>query len=1418
MCIWFYSLFLIMLTHLTVVLCFKGIFMKWSLFCCDFLIITSLLILITCGPEPIRMSNDPVAPCAFVTNQQLTSITANDTSQYSVCDTAHTEDALTFLGIVRPTEDSRVTRVQWDFGDENIEFIESSKHAYHKGGTYQAKFFIFDGSGNSLYDSVLVYVNTTPDSVHLAAPSFDTSFTSSPVTLTWKGYDKDLFDSSLSYLVIVNDGTKCDTILKWKKDTSVIFNQSVKQESKVTWSVTAMDQFGDSISSRTSVFYIKPVIKDTSDLLLAKLKMSSGTLCPVFADTVFSYTDTVPAGTSSVIVTASARVSTSAISINDIQLRNFDSAKVILLQSGKPNTVTVKVTSKNNETKPYTITVIPASLKDTIYLCSLAASAGKLIQSTAPLKDSLRDTVPYTNSSITVHAVANDSDATICIGSSDTIKSGGISKSIPLNAGSTTIIPVKVVHHKGIIFKMYTLSVYRQAIPDTQLASLQISAGSIQSAPFPVPDSIRNTVSFFDSVIIITPASLDSTSTIKVDTFKVKSLYPSPKIHVDTGSTEIKIQVITSNGSHSKTYHLFIFRKSDSSVPLTVPPSNIVAIGISVSKIRITWDDNINATYYTVQKSKLADSNFTNVGKPNSNIFIDTTLDSGSIWFYRVSASNAKGTTDFSSVVSATTFRKPVITVQPVSKKVTEGNSVVLSIGAAGIPAPSYHWQKNKVAINVTTSTCTTAVLSLSDNGTAYRCIVSNAAGEVTSNEALLTVDSLFTKPAILSQPSDTSIYVGDTLVLAISDSGSYLKQQWRRDGIALLQAVSCTLSIKNAKATDAGTYTVKVWNKMDSVTTLPFHIRVFPKGTAGLSSLALSATKITVSWNIIEGALWYRVLRSSDKNSFAPICSTTQISITDSLLTEGTRYSYKLNACNSSGEKAIVDSTAVTTWYGPQISTQPQAQRILSGQTISLSVTASGLPACSYQWKKDGAIISGAILSEYKLTNCMPGDSGDYTVQVTNAVRAVNSNTVHVSVIPIFTLSTPTVPSSGGTVVRSENASVYEKGDTLKLTAHASSGYRFNGWSGDTTAADTVIKLTMLRNRSINANFMRQYSLTLSGTPNGIVTPSGTMIVDSGAATAVSATVNAGGRFYGWKTLSGNATITNISAASTSLMLRQSNASVQAVFSSPDTGWSAGCGKTLSTMHLDTGTYQITSDGLSRRYLVYIPQKYDPQKSYKLVFCWHPVGGNIKSMVETEFYRLKHEDSSQTTIFVAPEGINATWAQNEKDHTFFMDMLKIIKNEVCIDTARIFSVGFSMGAMFTYSLAQNHQKQLRAVACMSASNSNIYLPVNTGEPLAYMGVHGLSDGTLPVNQGRQCRNQFILNNGGDISEIVLETTVGSLTHAVHNYSSVNQKFPVKWCTFDGGHFWTPADGQNNNSDLNITWVPAEVWNFFSQF
>ena len=89
----------------------------------------------------------------------------------------------------------------------------------------------------------------------------------------------------------------------------------------------------------------------------------------------------------------------------------------------------------------------------------------------------------------------------------------------------------------------------------------------------------------------------------------------------------------------------------------------------------------------------------------------------------------------------------PAITAQPKSVSVKEGADVTFSVAAEG-EGLSYQWyceskgSAAKVGTNGPTYTIK-AVNIPDDNGTAYYCVVSNKAGEVTSDKATLTVSKL---------------------------------------------------------------------------------------------------------------------------------------------------------------------------------------------------------------------------------------------------------------------------------------------------------------------------------------------------------------------------------------------------------------------------------------------------------------------------------------------------------------------------------------------------------------------------------------------------------------------------------------------------------------------------------------------------
>jgi len=93
-----------------------------------------------------------------------------------------------------------------------------------------------------------------------------------------------------------------------------------------------------------------------------------------------------------------------------------------------------------------------------------------------------------------------------------------------------------------------------------------------------------------------------------------------------------------------------------------------------------------------------------------------------------------------------------------------------------------------------------------------------------------------------------------------------------------------------------------------------------------------------------------------------------------------------------------------------PVITVQPSAQNIRVGQTLSLSVTASG-PNLKYQWYKDETAIANATGATCTKTDAAITDSGSYRVALTTYRNTLLSLPVTVSV----STAPPVITTGGG-------------------------------------------------------------------------------------------------------------------------------------------------------------------------------------------------------------------------------------------------------------------------------------------------------------------------------------------------------------------------------------------------------------------
>ncbi|HLP07738.1 MAG TPA: M12 family metallo-peptidase [Opitutaceae bacterium] len=92
-----------------------------------------------------------------------------------------------------------------------------------------------------------------------------------------------------------------------------------------------------------------------------------------------------------------------------------------------------------------------------------------------------------------------------------------------------------------------------------------------------------------------------------------------------------------------------------------------------------------------------------------------------------------------------------------------------------------------------------------------------------------------------------------------------------------------------------------------------------------------------------------------------------------------------------------VANLVAPRAYTAPGITTQPASITINAGQTLSLSVEATG-DRLTYQWYKGAAALSGATSASYSKT-ATTADAGSYHVTVSNSLGTVTSNSVTVTV-----------------------------------------------------------------------------------------------------------------------------------------------------------------------------------------------------------------------------------------------------------------------------------------------------------------------------------------------------------------------------------------------------------------------------------
>ncbi len=387
----------------------------------------------------------------------------------------------------------------------------------------------------------------------------------------------------------------------------------------------------------------------------------------------------------------------------------------------------------------------------------------------------------------------------------------------------------------------------------------------------------------------------------------------------------------------------------------------------------------------------------------------------------------------------------PSIGEPPSPASANPGGSIVFEVVASGSPAPSYRWRRNgsDLADDARIGGSATAMLTLSDLTLAdagdYTVVVSNAAGSVESAAAVLTITELTVAPSIQQHPVSTTVKLGQEAVFRVNASGAPAPAfQWLFDGepidngTGINGATTATLRVTPASLAAAGQYRVRVSNSAGSIESDPALLTVqagpaIPEGSGPVGQTAVAGGSVTFTVSASgTPAPTYRWRKDGQD-----IEGETEATLTIDPVSAASAGDYTVVVTNSVGSVESDPATLVV-HEPPQITTEPVSVVVGSGGDATFTVVATGNPAPTYQWRKNGEDIPDAIAATLTLEDVEASAAGDYTVVVTNSAGSDTSEPARLEVAV--------------RVARVAGTQVFAPGSRIVLDSGfaAGAGYRF--------------------------------------------------------------------------------------------------------------------------------------------------------------------------------------------------------------------------------------------------------------------------------------------------------------------------------------------------------------------------------------
>lgn len=171
----------------------------------------------------------------------------------------------------------------------------------------------------------------------------------------------------------------------------------------------------------------------------------------------------------------------------------------------------------------------------------------------------------------------------------------------------------------------------------------------------------------------------------------------------------------------------------------------------------------------------------------------------------------------------------------------------------------------------------------------------------------------------------------------------------------------------------------------------------------------------------------------------------------------------------------------------------------------------------------------------------------------------------------------------------------------------------------------------------------------------------------------------------------------------------------------------------------------KIVSSGETRRYLLYVPNSYDPNTATPLVFNIHGYAQWPANQSNISNWNDLADEEGFIVVYPMGTGLPLQWATSTavddspeamKEVVFISDLISQLSALYNIDPQRIYASGLSNGGGMSFMLSCTLADRIAAIGSVSGAYLYPWEGCNPARPVPLIAFHGIDDQVVPYFGG----------------------------------------------------------------------------------